>query len=102
MTVLLPPAGQSLLVVHTTTGARLSTLVDDDLSPDCLLVHPPLGKQLIAIGEALFGYDGFGWRFSAAACGVLTVFLTIRAARRLTRSTLLGGLAGILLICDGL
>jgi PilZ domain len=43
MTVLLPPAGQSLLVVHTTTGARLSTLVDDDLSPDCLLVHPPLG-----------------------------------------------------------
>ena len=67
-----------------------------------LVVHPPLGKQLIAIGEALFGYDGFGWRFSAAACGVLTVFLTIRAARRLTRSTLLGGFAGVLLICDGL
>ena len=42
MTVLLPPAGSSLLV-HTTTGARLSTTVDDDVAPDCLLVHPPLG-----------------------------------------------------------
>ena len=42
MTVLLPPAGSSLLV-HTPTGARLSTTVDDDVSADCLLVHPPLG-----------------------------------------------------------
>lgn len=43
MTVLLPPAGQSLLLVHTPTGARLTTLVDDDVAPDCLLVQPPLG-----------------------------------------------------------
>lgn len=43
MTVLLPPAGQSLLLVHTTTGVRLTTLVDDDVAPDCLLVQPPLG-----------------------------------------------------------
>ena len=43
MTVLLPPAGQSLLLVHGTSGARLSTIVDDDVAPDCLLVQPPLG-----------------------------------------------------------
>ena len=43
MTVLLPPAGQSLLLVQSTTGARLSTIVDEDVSPDCLLVQPPLG-----------------------------------------------------------
>src|SRR5918998_1122504 len=67
-----------------------------------LVVHPPLGKQLIALGELAFGYDGFGWRASAALAGTLMVLLVVRVARRLTRSTLLGGVAGVLLICDGL
>ncbi|HEX2132298.1 MAG TPA: phospholipid carrier-dependent glycosyltransferase [Actinophytocola sp.] len=67
-----------------------------------LTVHPPLGKQLIAIGEWLFGYNGWGWRFTAAICGALMILLVIRIARRLTRSTLLGAIAGVLLICDGL
>jgi dolichyl-phosphate-mannose-protein mannosyltransferase len=67
-----------------------------------LVVHPPLGKQLIALGELAFGYNGVGWRAAAALAGTLTVLLVIRAGRRLTRSTLLGGLAGVLLICDGL
>ena len=42
MRVLLPPAGQSLLLVDATSAARLTTMVDDDLAPDRLLVHPPL------------------------------------------------------------
>jgi dolichyl-phosphate-mannose-protein mannosyltransferase len=67
-----------------------------------LVVHPPLGKQLIALGELAFGYDGFGWRVSAALAGTLMVLLIVRVGRRLTRSTLLGGIAGVLLICDGL
>ena len=67
-----------------------------------LVVHPPLGKQLIALGEWLLGYNGWGWRAAAALAGTLTVLLVIRIARRLTRSTLLGGIAGVLLICDGL
>jgi dolichyl-phosphate-mannose-protein mannosyltransferase len=67
-----------------------------------LVVHPPLGKQLIALGEYAFGYDGFGWRVSAALAGTLMVLLIVRAGRRLTRSTLLGGIAGVLLICDGM
>ena len=66
-----------------------------------LTVHPPLGKYLIAVGEWLFGYNGFGWRFASALCGVIMILLIIRIARRLTRSTLLGAVAGILLICDG-
>ena len=59
-----------------------------------LVVHPPLGKQLIALGELAFGYDGVGWRAAAALAGTLTVLLVVRAGRRLTRSTMLGGVAG--------
>jgi dolichyl-phosphate-mannose--protein O-mannosyl transferase len=67
-----------------------------------LTVHPPTGKYLLAIGEWLFGYDGTGWRFASALSGTIMILLIIRIARRLTRSTLLGGIAGVLLICDGL
>jgi dolichyl-phosphate-mannose--protein O-mannosyl transferase len=66
-----------------------------------LVVHPPVGKYLIAVGEWLFGYDGVGWRFASAVLGTLCVLLIVRAGRRLTRSTLLGAIAGVLLICDG-
>ncbi|REH37105.1 dolichyl-phosphate-mannose-protein mannosyltransferase [Kutzneria buriramensis] len=65
------------------------------------IVHPPVGKYLIAVGEWLFGYDGWGWRFSSAIAGTVCILLIVRIARRLTRSTMLGALAGILLICDG-
>ncbi len=60
-----------------------------------------MGKQLIAIGEALFGYNGLGWRFSGALCGVIIVLLVVRIARRISRSTLVGGIAGLLIIADG-
>ncbi|MFC4605441.1 dolichyl-phosphate-mannose--protein mannosyltransferase [Rhodococcus kronopolitis] len=66
-----------------------------------LVVHPPVGKQLIAVGEALFGYNGWGWRFSAAVAGTLLVLLVIRIVRRMARSTLVGAIAGLLLIADG-
>ncbi|RLK59557.1 dolichyl-phosphate-mannose--protein mannosyltransferase [Actinokineospora cianjurensis] len=66
-----------------------------------LTVHPPFGKTLLSIGEYLFGYNGWGWRFTAAVAGVLMIVLVVRIARRLTRSTLLGGVAGVLLIADG-
>ncbi|WP_424187453.1 dolichyl-phosphate-mannose--protein mannosyltransferase [Actinokineospora sp. G85] len=66
-----------------------------------LTVHPPLGKTLISLGEWAFGYTGWGWRFTAALAGTLMVVLAVRAARRLTRSTLMGAVAGLLLIADG-
>ncbi|MDN5759028.1 MAG: phospholipid carrier-dependent glycosyltransferase, partial [Tomitella sp.] len=66
-----------------------------------LVVHPPLAKQLMALGEWIFGYDGVGWRFASAVVGTVLVLLIIRIARRITGSTLLGGLAGLLATADG-
>lgn len=65
-------------------------------------VHPPLGKWLIAGGEWLFGMNSFGWRFAALVFGSLLIAVTIRLARRLSRSTFIGALAGLLLSLDGL
>jgi dolichyl-phosphate-mannose-protein mannosyltransferase len=66
------------------------------------VVHPPLGKVLIAGGEWLFGLTPFGWRFAVAAVGTLSILLIARIARRMTRSTLLGCIAGLLMSLDGL
>src|SRR6478735_2482125 len=66
-----------------------------------VVVHPPLGKQLILIGEWLLGYNATGWRLASAVAGIMSVLLIIRVTRRMTGSTLLGGIAGVLLICDG-
>ncbi len=66
------------------------------------VVHPPVGKYLIGLGEQLFGMNSFGWRIMPLVFGVLLVFMTIRLARRLSRSTLIGGIAGVLLTFDGL
>ncbi|MBX7450799.1 phospholipid carrier-dependent glycosyltransferase [Mycolicibacterium sp. 3033] len=66
-----------------------------------LVVHPPVGKQMIAIGEAIFGYTGVGWRFTGALCGVVMALLVVRIVRRISRSTIVGGIAGLLLIADG-
>jgi dolichyl-phosphate-mannose-protein mannosyltransferase len=82
------------------------------------VVHPPLGKWLIAIGEWAFGYQDvegrisvpghlvtvspeIGWRFSAAVFGTLSVLLVVRIGRRLFRSTVLGCAAGLLMALDG-
>jgi dolichyl-phosphate-mannose-protein mannosyltransferase len=66
------------------------------------VAHPPFGKILIAAGEWLFGLNPFGWRFAVAVIGSLSILLLARIARRMTRSTLLGCVAGLLLSLDGL
>src|SRR6202034_181628 len=66
------------------------------------VAHPPLGKIMIAVGEWAFGLTPVGWRFAVAVVGSLAVLMTARIARRMTRSTLLGCAAGLLLALDGL
>src|SRR4029079_2853351 len=63
-----------------------------------LVVHPPLSKQLMACGQCVFGYDPVGWRAASALAGTIAILAIVRVARRLTRSTLLGALACVLLL----
>ncbi len=67
-----------------------------------MIVHPEVGKWLIALGEKAFGMDPFGWRIASAVIGSLMVLVMCRLARRLTGSTMLGLVAGLLLAFDGL
>jgi dolichyl-phosphate-mannose-protein mannosyltransferase len=67
-----------------------------------LVAHPPLGKVLMAFGQWTFGLTPFGWRFSVAVVGTLSILLLARIVRRMTRSTMLGCVAGLLLALDGL
>ena len=66
------------------------------------VVHPPIGKWIIASGEAIFGATPFGWRIAVAILGILSVLLTARITRRLTNSNFIGTVAGFLLAIDGL
>jgi dolichyl-phosphate-mannose-protein mannosyltransferase len=67
-----------------------------------MVVHPEAGKWLIALGEHFFGMDPFGWRIAAAVIGSFMVLVMCRLARRLTGSTVLGCVAGLLMCFDGL
>jgi dolichyl-phosphate-mannose--protein O-mannosyl transferase len=66
------------------------------------VVHPPLGKWLIALGIKLFGDSGFGWRISSAFVGSLMILLVARIAHRLFRDARLTALASALMALDGL
>jgi len=82
-------------------GGSTDGIFKDPAKPS-LVVHPEVGKWMLAGGEWLFGMDAFGWRFSAALTGMLMVLVMCRLVRRLTGSTLLGCVAGALLTLDGL
>lgn len=73
------------------------------LSPEAsFVVHPPLGKWLIATGMELIGpASSWGWRLAVALAGIATVFLLCRLVWRLFPSPLLVGLAGLFLAIDG-
>ena len=78
---------------------RTIDIFKDDPS---FVVHPPFGKWVIATGEWMFGLNPFGWRFAVAVLGTLAILMTARIARRLTRSDLIGVVAGLLLAVDGM
>jgi dolichyl-phosphate-mannose-protein mannosyltransferase len=66
------------------------------------IVHPPLGKWLIAFTSDIWGNNSLGWRIAPAIFGCLTALVVTRIARRLTRSNLFGAIGGLLMALDGL
>ncbi|MCW4386392.1 phospholipid carrier-dependent glycosyltransferase [Salinibacterium sp. SYSU T00001] len=76
--------------------------VDAFLDEASFVVHPPLGKWLIALGLGAFGAeDPVGWRVSMAVVGTLAVAVLWLVARILFRSPLLATIAAGLLAVDG-
>ena len=73
------------------------------------VVHPPLGKWMMAVGEAMFDHgktvtfarttrsipaSPLSFRFMGALLGTLAILIVARIARRMFRSTALGVIAG--------
>jgi dolichyl-phosphate-mannose-protein mannosyltransferase len=66
------------------------------------IVHPPVGKWLIAAGIAIFGDNEFGWRFATALIGSILILVFARLVHILFYSPLLTGLGAALMALDGL
>ena len=66
------------------------------------VVHPPIGKWLIALGIKLFGDNEFGWRFMGALLGSLMIVIIALIAHRLFRNSFLTTAASALMAMDGL
>jgi len=61
--------------VHYLPAARALIELSGPANPE----HPPLGKELIALGIRLFGDNPLGWRIMPALFGTLGLFAAMRA-----------------------
>ncbi len=98
------PKGYVFDEVYYVDGARdfLKFGVEvSDNGPE-FIVHPPVGKWLIAGGIKIFGNNEFGWRFAVALVGTLLILLFARLVHVLFFSPLLTALGGALMAMDGL
>ena len=98
------PKGLVFDEVYYVDGARdlLKYGVEVSGADPEFIVHPPVGKWLIASGIKLFGDNEFGWRFASAVFGTLLILLFARLVHVLFYSPLLTALAAALMALDGL
>ena len=98
------PKGFVFDEVYYVDGARdfLKHGVEIDGANPEFIVHPPVGKWLIASGIKLFGDNEYGWRFASAVFGTLLILLFARLVHVLFYSPLLTGLGAALMALDGL
>ena len=98
------PKGLVFDEIYYVDGARDYLKYGVELSKGApeFVVHPPVGKWLIAAGIKLFGDNEFGWRIAVAIAGTLTVYLTARIALRIFHETKWATLTALLVALDGL
>ena len=98
------PKGLVFDEVYYVDGARdlLKYGVEVNGSNPEFIVHPPVGKWLIASGIKLFGDSEFGWRFASAVFGTLLILVFARLVHVLFYSPLLTALGAALMSLDGL
>jgi len=97
------PAGKSFDEIYYATEAQEMLRYGYEDNRDYMfIVHPPLGKWLIALGSALFGDNSLGWRVAPALAGTVAVLIVARVGMRMFHSVLLGALAGGLLALEGI
>jgi dolichyl-phosphate-mannose--protein O-mannosyl transferase len=90
--------------IYYVDGARdfLKYGVEMDGTKAEFIVHPPLGKWLIALGMQIFGDHSFGWRIATAVFGTAMIILIALVAHELFHSRFLTVLASALMAVDGL
>jgi dolichyl-phosphate-mannose--protein O-mannosyl transferase len=98
------PKGFVFDEVYYVDGARdyLAHGVEVSGNDPEFVVHPPIGKWLIALGIKIFGDSEFGWRFSGAILGTAMIVLIALIAQRLFRNSFLTIAASFLMAADGL
>jgi dolichyl-phosphate-mannose--protein O-mannosyl transferase len=98
------PKGLVFDEIYYVDGARdyLKNGVELSKGAPEFVVHPPVGKWLIAAGIKIFGDNEFGWRIAVAIAGTLTVYLTARIALRIFHETKWATLTALLVALDGL
>lgn len=66
------------------------------------VAHPPLGKWIIGLGEAVLGVQSaWGWRITTALFGILAVVLVMFIAKKLFKRTFIAVVAGFLMAIEG-
>jgi hypothetical protein len=75
-------------------AARAILALSHPLNPE----HPPLGKEILALGIALFGDRPLGWRIMPALFGTLGLFAAMRAMWFASASRFATIACGVLLV----
>jgi len=79
--------------IHYLPAARAVLALSKPLNPE----HPPLGKEILALGIALFGDRPLGWRIMPVLFGTLGLFAAMRGMWFASLSRFAAIVCGVLL-----